>query len=49
MLLKRLINKKVFLRERKKHTARHTTSARYADRGGRVPHPVLDEGVPSPL
>ena len=43
-------NKKVILRERKKHTVRHVASTRFAemspDWGGRVPHPVLDRGVP---
>ena len=44
-------HKKVILRERKRHTARHIASARYAalspDRGGGgVPHPVFDVGYP---
>ena len=38
------INKKVLLRERKKHTARRVASARYAalspNGGGGYPHPV---------
>ena len=47
-----LQNKKVHLRERKRHTTRRIASARFADqypdREG-VPHPVLDEGVPLPV
>ena len=38
-------NKKVLLRECKRHTARHIANACFAD-GGMVPHPVLDGGVP---
>ena len=41
-------NKKVLLRERKRHTSRRVASARYGDLspdgGGGVPHPVLDGG-----
>ena len=37
-------NKKVLLRERKRHTARRIESARFADGGRGVPHPVLDGG-----
>ena len=41
------VNKKVLLREHKRHTARRVASARFADWGG-VPHPILDGGgVPS--
>ena len=45
-----LTNKKVLLRERKRHTARRVASARYAALsngwvGGGVPHPVMG-GVP---
>ena len=40
----KLNHKKVLLRERKRHTARHIESARYA-RG--VPHPVMVVGYPS--
>ena len=51
------INKKVLLREHKRHTARHVASARYAalsayrEGEGVVPHPVLDGGgdVPHPV
>ena len=39
----RLHNKKVLLRERKRHTARRVVSARYA---GGVPHPVMVGGTP---
>ena len=44
-------NKKVLLRERKRHTARRVASARYADLspdegGGGVPHPVSWMRVP---
>ena len=56
MLLKLLINKKVLLRERKRHAVRHVASACYAGGGGPypvmvgggVPHPVL-VGVPHPV
>ena len=40
-------NKKVLLRERKRHNARRVASARYAalsNGGGGVPHPVLGGG-----
>ena len=46
------VNKKVLLRERRRHTARRVASARYADRlmgGGGLPHPVLDRGVHHPV
>ena len=41
-----LSNKKVLLRERKRHTARHVASARYAavSNGWGVPHPDLIGG-----
>ena len=40
-------NKKVLLRERKRHTARRVASARYAGvGGGEVPHPVMVGGYP---
>ena len=47
--LKTFYNKKVLLRERKRHTAYHIASARYDDLSpdGRVPHPVLDGDTPS--
>ena len=49
---KTIINKKVLLRERKRHTARRVASARYADLSsdgeGGMPHPVLDRGYPIP-
>ena len=47
-----LNNKKVLLRERKRHTARHIASTRYAALsnpdlvGGGVPHPDLVRGYP---
>ena len=41
-----LTNKKVLLRERKRHTARHVASAHYAGEGG-IPHPVMVGGTPS--
>ena len=43
------VNKKVLLRERKRHTARHVVSARYAalSNGGYSPHhPDLAQGYP---
>ena len=42
------VNRKVLLRERKRHTTCRIASARYADGGG-VPHPVLVGGVPHPV
>ena len=41
LLLKTVAQKKVLLRERKRHTARRVASARYAalSRGGGVPYP----------
>ena len=39
------LNKKVFLRERKRHTTRSVASACFANGGG-VPHPLLDGGYP---
>ena len=41
-------NKKVLLRERKRHTACRVASARYAGGGGVVPRPVM-VGVPHPV
>ena len=43
----RSTNKKVLLRERKRHTARRAASARYAGGGGGY-HPDLARGVPPP-
>ena len=49
--MKGYINKKVLLRERKRHTARRLASARYAAlsvswrRGRGVAHSVLDGGM----
>ena len=50
---KNSLNKKVLLRERKRHTADRLASTRYADLspdGGRVgvPHPVQDGGGGTP-
>ena len=47
-----MYNKKVLLRERKRHTARHAASARYAGwggvpHGGWVPHKVMLGDTPS--
>ena len=42
------LNKKVFLRERKRHTARRVASARYAGGQG-VPHPVMVWGGTHPV
>ena len=52
--IKIILNKKILLRERKRHTARRVASARYAalfNGGGGLPHPVLDgwRGVPYPV
>ena len=45
-------NKKVLLRERKRHIARHVASARYTALSpggdGEVPYPVLEGGIPHP-
>ena len=41
-----MLNKKVLLRERKRHTARRVASARYTGEG--VPHPVMVGGIPPP-
>ena len=46
------INKKVLLREHKRHTICRVASARYAalsNGGGGLPHPVLAGGVPYPV
>ena len=52
------LNKKVILRERKRHTTRRVASARYAALSNGVPHPVLargdtpsspGQGVPHPV
>ena len=52
-VLKTIRNKKVLLRERKRHTARCVASARYAalsnGGGGGVPHPVMMGVVPHPV
>ena len=43
-------NKKVLLRERKRHTARHVASARYADLSGGGRYPISGPGgVPRPM
>ena len=50
LIVEEILNKKVLLRERKRHTARHVASARYAALpsvcvwGGGVPQPGLDGG-----
>ena len=49
--LKKELNKKVLLRECKRHTARREASVRYAapspTEGGGLPHPVLNGGYPT--